>query len=212
MPSPMRPESAVLRAGGRTYASSVHQTKLLSPATAATAADASSARAQCTSAASGLSCAVVPVLPGSPAVNLPLAHCRRSHYTLARARCIAWMLTPVWVFDLTVPTILWANAAALELWEARDLAELQARDFPISPTRRASAWPARWPKSATGAPVPSSGPFYPEGAARVQSDRQPDRHRALRRPADDAARGRPVVPEQPDPLALRGIEAPRTRR
>ncbi len=50
----------------------------------------------------------------------------------------AWMHTPVWVFDHDQMRVLWANDAALELWGAADLAELQQRDFSdTSPSARA---------------------------------------------------------------------------
>jgi len=41
----------------------------------------------------------------------------------------AWELIedPVWVFDLDQYRVVWANDAAVELWKASSLADLQAR-------------------------------------------------------------------------------------
>lgn len=44
---------------------------------------------------------------------------------------------PVWIYDFVRPGIAWANPAGLALWQAQDLAELQARDF--SPTAAGTA-------------------------------------------------------------------------
>ncbi|MBS3800671.1 MAG: diguanylate cyclase [Thioalkalivibrio sp.] len=45
------------------------------------------------------------------------------------AAVIARLTTPVWVFDIERTAMLWANPAALRLWEAESLEELRARDF-----------------------------------------------------------------------------------
>ncbi len=37
--------------------------------------------------------------------------------------------TPIWIFDIELERMLWANPAALELWQANDLDELLERDF-----------------------------------------------------------------------------------
>ena len=37
--------------------------------------------------------------------------------------------TPVWVFDIERARVAWANASALALWRAQDLAELRSRDM-----------------------------------------------------------------------------------
>lgn len=37
--------------------------------------------------------------------------------------------TPVWVFDIDNSRVVWANLAALEVWSAKTLAELEARDL-----------------------------------------------------------------------------------
>ncbi|HET8899722.1 MAG TPA: PAS domain-containing protein [Rhodanobacteraceae bacterium] len=44
--------------------------------------------------------------------------------------------TAMWVFDIDRGRVLWANAAALAVWQAEELAELQARDMlsTMSPT------------------------------------------------------------------------------
>ena len=39
------------------------------------------------------------------------------------------LATAVWVFDVDGSRMLWANAAALEVWDAASLDELRARDF-----------------------------------------------------------------------------------
>ena len=136
----------------------------------------------------------------------PALRTAEGHYTLAALDAFAWMLTPVWVFDLTVPTILWANAAALELWEARDLAELQARDFSDLTDTTRQRLARALAEIRDGRTCAEQWTFYPKGrpvhlivnlTGIVLSDgRLTTLHEA-----------RPVVPEQPDPLALRGIEA-----
>ena len=134
----------------------------------------------------------------------PALRTAEGHYTLAALDAFAWMLTPVWVFDLTVPTILWANAAALELWEARDLAELQARDFSDLTDTTRQRLARALAEIRDGRTCAEQWTFYPKGrpvhlivnlTGIVLSDgRLTTLHEA-----------RPVVPEQPDPLALRGI-------
>ncbi|MFL9708889.1 GGDEF-domain containing protein, partial [Aeromonas veronii] len=37
--------------------------------------------------------------------------------------------TPIWIYDIQQHHIFWANRAALSVWEADSLAELQERDF-----------------------------------------------------------------------------------
>ena len=37
--------------------------------------------------------------------------------------------TPIWVYDIRHHHIYWANRAALKVWEASSLDELQSRDF-----------------------------------------------------------------------------------
>lgn len=37
--------------------------------------------------------------------------------------------TPIWVYDIRHHHIYWANRAALNVWEASSLDELQSRDF-----------------------------------------------------------------------------------
>src|SRR5687767_10192496 len=39
------------------------------------------------------------------------------------------LTTAVWVFDVDASRMLWANTAALEVWNAGSLEELRARDF-----------------------------------------------------------------------------------
>jgi len=41
----------------------------------------------------------------------------------------AWMSTPVWVFDPERLRMVWANPAAVQLWQAAGLTELQQREF-----------------------------------------------------------------------------------
>ena len=37
--------------------------------------------------------------------------------------------TPIWIYDIQHHHIYWANRAALSVWEASSLGELQSRDF-----------------------------------------------------------------------------------
>jgi hypothetical protein len=37
--------------------------------------------------------------------------------------------TAIWIYDLDFHRIIWANPAALSLWESDSIKELQTRDF-----------------------------------------------------------------------------------
>ncbi|OYV01487.1 MAG: hypothetical protein CFE45_04660, partial [Burkholderiales bacterium PBB5] len=47
----------------------------------------------------------------------------------AQLPLLAWLPSPLWVFDTDRLSVPWANAAGVALWQATSLAELQARDF-----------------------------------------------------------------------------------
>ncbi len=49
--------------------------------------------------------------------------------TEADLRCLEQARTPFWTFDIDQACVLWANSAAIELWDATTLSELQQREM-----------------------------------------------------------------------------------
>lgn len=62
--------------------------------------------------------------PATPPCPDGLPRCDR--HTLALLGCVQ---RAVWIYDMDRHRLRWGNAAALEIWNAASLAELQARDF-----------------------------------------------------------------------------------
>jgi len=72
--------------------------------------------------------------------------------------------TPLWVFDIEHLTMIWANAAGVNLWGAKDLDELCARDFSaeisVSVRTRLHDYLARFRRGET---VVETWTLYPNG-------------------------------------------------
>ncbi len=47
--------------------------------------------------------------------------------------------TPLWVFDIDISRVIWANKSGLEVWNAETLEELSARDLGVDMSVSVSA-------------------------------------------------------------------------
>lgn len=91
------------------------------------------------------------MMPGGPLIDI--------------AALAAWdrLRRPVWIFDSASSRGVYANAAALELWGAPDLAELLSRDFSkLSPAVRVRT-ERLMAVTADGSEVEERWTFYPNG-------------------------------------------------
>ncbi|WP_404385634.1 PAS domain S-box protein [Caenispirillum salinarum] len=75
--------------------------------------------------------------------------------------------TPVWVFDMDRPRILWANPAALALWEADSVEALCQRDFSDRTAAATARTEACRDSFAAGRMVEETWTFYPGGRPTV---------------------------------------------
>jgi signal transduction histidine kinase/CheY-like chemotaxis protein len=73
------------------------------------------------------------------------------------------MLAPLWVFDLDRRRIVWANAAALDLWAADRLEDLLARDFSDMSQAAVTRFRAALADVAAGKTVHEQWTLYPRG-------------------------------------------------
>lgn len=90
---------------------------------------------------------------------------RASDQPIDLAALAAWdrLRRPVWIFDSAASRGVYANAAALELWGAPDLAELLSRDFSkLSPAVRTRT-ERLMALTADGSEVEERWTFYPKG-------------------------------------------------
>ncbi len=70
---------------------------------------------------------------------------------------------PVWVVDVEALCILWGNAAALTLWRAPTLADLQARDFRAMSDTSLARLRYSFAEVCAGRPAQETWTIYPHG-------------------------------------------------
>ena len=91
-------------------------------------------------------------------------------WTLQSLSVLNGLTTPIWVYDLDRHKKLWANAAAVDLWGAPDMATLIARGKPSELTegtrRRLESYRQRFDQGRT---VNEEWTFYPSGGAPVRA-------------------------------------------
>ncbi|MFK7993928.1 MAG: putative bifunctional diguanylate cyclase/phosphodiesterase [Granulosicoccus sp.] len=99
---------------------------------------------------------------------------------------LSYIRTPVWLFDVDGERFLWANSAALKLWHASTLAELQSRDLSrdISVKVRKRLDQYCVDLTGTSTTVSEHWTFYPKGRpatyeCSVSAFRSPDGLRIL---------------------------------
>ncbi|WP_448208637.1 ATP-binding protein [Azospirillum sp. sgz302134] len=114
-----------------------------------------------------------------------------------------WM--PIWVFDSQAPRMVWANRAALALWDSPNLAEFCARDFSDMSEATRTRLAALHEELVAGQQPVDQWTFYPKGCpvtARVRRTgiRLPDGRLAMLHEAQ-------VIDQPIDPATLRGVEA-----
>ncbi|WP_160166796.1 PAS domain S-box protein [Caenispirillum salinarum] len=128
--------------------------------------------------------------------------------------------TPVWVFDMDRPRILWANGAALTLWEAESLEALCARDFSDRTAAAAARTEACRDSFAAGRIVEETWTFYPAGRptvarCRCQSIDWPGTNAAMLVEADrvsaadappDLVRAAEALRHAPGPMAMIALD------
>jgi signal transduction histidine kinase len=77
-----------------------------------------------------------------------------------------WLSIPMWVFDKRLLRITWANAAALEFWDAPSAEDLATRDFSdITPTALVRLDSVHR-RALEGVPVEEQWTLYPRGRPR----------------------------------------------
>jgi diguanylate cyclase (GGDEF)-like protein len=113
---------------------------------------------------------------------------------------------PVWIFDIDLRRIHWANAAALAVWDAPSLAELCARDMGRDMSESVAQRLLQYQSdfAAHGASFDEQWTLYPDGnpvalSVRFVGHRLPDRRMAM------LCEARAAVVEEPE--QVRSVEA-----
>ncbi|WP_374350245.1 ATP-binding protein [Chitinimonas sp.] len=117
---------------------------------------------------------------------------------------LAWLATPVWVFDYQASRIVWANPAAVELWRAASADELYARDLATMSVSDATRLQALVREVFDGKVAKLPWILYPGGQPTPLNLTV----RALHSPAGVSCLCVEALPaERIDAAALRGVEA-----
>ena len=122
------------------------------------------------------------------------------------AQLLAQLETSLWIFDIDHSRVLWANPAALRVWQATSLEELQQRDLAADMTPAVADRLKQYQVDfeASGAEFREQWTLYPGGRPvslnlRYSGYRLPDGRMAM------LCEGRPVT--EADPESLRSVEA-----
>ncbi|MEI8254925.1 MAG: response regulator [Deltaproteobacteria bacterium] len=115
-----------------------------------------------------------------------------------------WLQAPLWAFDIEARRMIWANAAGLDLWNAKSLEELGARDYSDMSEAAVTRFRAALERMARGEVLHEQWTLYPNGKPTTVSVtrvavRLEDGTLASLQEAQSAA----LV----DPETLRGVEA-----
>ncbi|MBW4474821.1 MAG: PAS domain-containing protein [Stenomitos rutilans HA7619-LM2] len=84
-------------------------------------------------------------------------------FTPATFATLNLLTTPLWIFDRHRLQLLWANRAAVSLWQAASLAELLQREFGSLSEALREQWQTYWQQLHQGKPVVEAWLFYQEG-------------------------------------------------
>jgi diguanylate cyclase (GGDEF)-like protein/PAS domain S-box-containing protein len=83
--------------------------------------------------------------------------------TVQSLPALAWLDTPVWVFDLEHCRMVWANPGGLEFWHADSLDELRSRDFSDMSESTRARLSAQMELLQRGESVSAAWTSYPKG-------------------------------------------------
>ncbi len=123
----------------------------------------------------------------------------------AALRAFEWSDTPMWVFDIAMRRMAWANPAGVTFWNAATEAELLARDFSSMSDATVTRTEATMAEHTAGRTVREQWTLYPKGTPVTVTVKStgvalPDGRQAILFEAH-------APPEGFEPAALRAVEA-----
>jgi diguanylate cyclase (GGDEF)-like protein/PAS domain S-box-containing protein len=83
--------------------------------------------------------------------------------TFASLPALAWLDTPIWVFDFERTRMVWANAAGLHFWHSENLEEFRARDFSDMSERVRTRLASQMEALRNGESLSTDWTSYPKG-------------------------------------------------